>query len=169
MASRAPNVPPLMTFTGADDQRPSYVINCAKKTAATPLPPRQRIARNRARPDRGGPTSIPLTPLDVPGHRPRRRRNPHAVPFHPEPRTPWFSAVGQRVPVRTKPHRRACRPTATVSSARARARPGAPTTFPSLRSPTPLQSRRINDRHQRPRWEGALLARPTNGWKKSCE
>ena len=26
--------------TGADDQRPSYVINRANKTAASPLPPR---------------------------------------------------------------------------------------------------------------------------------
>ena len=160
MASRAARRSTPDDVTGADDQSMSYVINCANKTAALQLPPRPRMTCNRARPDRRSPTSIPLTPLDVPEHRPRRRLNSHAVPFHRGPRTPWCAAVGQRVPVRTTPHRRASRPTATLSSARARARLGAPTTFPLLRSPTPLRSRRISDRHQRPRCEGALLARP---------
>ena len=98
------------------------------------------MARNRARLDSGGPTFILLTPLDVPEHFPRRRRNSHAVPFHPGPRTPWCAAVGQWVPVRTTPHRRASRPTATLSSLRARAPPGVPTTFPYGSPQTPCDS-----------------------------
>ena len=35
--------------------------------------------------------------------------------------------------------------------------------------PKPLVTRRADRHHQRPRCEGALLARPTNRWTKSCE
>ena len=85
------------------------------------------------------------------------------VTFRSKLRTPWCAAVGQR----TTPPQRTSRPTASLRITRPRARPGAPTSSPLMRSPTPLRRRQINDRHQRPRCEGALLARPTNGWKKT--
>ena len=48
------------------------------------------------------------------------------------------------------------------------ARTGAPTTFPLLRSPNPLRSRRTTLHLERLRCEDVLLARPKNGWTKTC-
>ena len=118
------------------------------------------MARNRACLRRGGPTSILLAPLDASEHCPRHRRNSHAVPFHHGPRAPWCAVVGQRLPVRTMPPRRASRPTTTLSNARFRARPGAPTT--SLTAiPKPLMTRRADRHHQRLRCGGAPCAPDT--------
>ena len=69
--------------TGADEQRPSYVIDSANTTLATPLPPRKQMARNRARPDRGGPMSTQLALPDAMGRRPYRWRGFPAVTFQP--------------------------------------------------------------------------------------